>query len=79
MTRLSCSLVLLYSLLPQRRKTRDEMSHNILLMLEECNKFREHQSREILIELLQDQLVQRKKLLEELKRESDAAEKLLDD
>ena len=49
-----------------QRKTRDELSHNIFLMLQECNKFREHQARENLIELLEKQLAARRKLIKEL-------------
>lgn len=47
-------------------------------MLQECNKFREHQAREILIELLEEQLSSRKKLLEELKNGICKAESLLE-
>ena len=35
-------------------------------MLQETNKFREHQAREILIEVLEKQLLERQTLLEEL-------------
>lgn len=35
-------------------------------MLQECNKFREHQARELLIDLLEKQLSERRKLLAEL-------------
>jgi hypothetical protein len=35
-------------------------------MLQECNKFREHQAREILIELLEKQLEERKTVLSDL-------------
>lgn len=35
-------------------------------MLQECNKFREHQARENLIELLEKQLAARRKLTNEL-------------
>jgi MED7 protein len=35
-------------------------------MLQECNKFREHQARELLIELLEEQLAERQKLVREL-------------
>lgn len=51
------------------RKRRDELSHNTFLMLQECNKFREHQAREVLIELLEKQLVGRSKALSVLKEE----------
>lgn len=48
------------------RTTRDQLSHNVFLMLQETNKFREHQAREILIEVLEKQLLERQTLLEEL-------------
>eukprot|EP00594_Rhizosolenia_setigera_P002600 CAMPEP_0178947894 /NCGR_PEP_ID=MMETSP0789-20121207/5159_1 /TAXON_ID=3005 /ORGANISM="Rhizosolenia setigera, Strain CCMP 1694" /LENGTH=313 /DNA_ID=CAMNT_0020628177 /DNA_START=1 /DNA_END=942 /DNA_ORIENTATION=- len=51
------------------KKCRDELSHNVLLMLHEANKFREHQAREILIGVLETQLKQRKEALEMLKKE----------
>lgn len=51
------------------KKCRDELSHNVLLMLHEANKFREHQAREILIGVLETQLKQRKEALERLKKE----------
>jgi MED7 protein len=60
------------------RITRDSLSHNIFLMLQECNKFREHQAREILIELLEEQLVARKELLKELQENIDKADALLE-
>jgi MED7 protein len=47
-------------------------------MLQECNKFREHQAREILIELLEEQLVARKELLKELQGNIDKADALLE-
>jgi hypothetical protein len=47
--------------------TRDALTHNVFLMLQECNKFREHQAREILIELLEQQLRERKVLIQELR------------
>jgi hypothetical protein len=50
------------------RITRDELSHNVFLMLQECNKFREHQSRELLIALLEEQLTERQELLQELRK-----------
>lgn len=37
------------------QKCRDQLAHHIFLMLQECNKFREHQAREILIECLEEQ------------------------
>lgn len=42
------------------------MMHNVFLMLQECNKFREHQARELLIELLEEQLKERTALIKEL-------------
>ena len=60
------------------RKLRDELSHNLFLMLQECNKFREHQSREILITTLEEQLRQREEGLELLKKEISVAEDALD-
>ena len=62
------------------KRDRDELSHNIFLMLQECNKFREHQAREILIAALEDQLEERTRGLESLRRQigeaDDALEKL---
>jgi len=59
------------------RKRRDELSHNIFLMLQECNKFREHQAREILIELLEEHLAERQTLLRELEDDIQRADSLL--
>lgn len=59
------------------RKSRDELSHNIFLMLQETNKFREHQSRELLIELLEQQLQERRKLAEDLEAKVARADALL--
>jgi hypothetical protein len=50
----------------ENKTTRDELSHRVFLMLQQCNKFREHQARELLIELLEKQLTRRKGLLHEL-------------
>jgi hypothetical protein len=60
---------LIHSRFGVKRKRRDELSHNIFLMLQECNKFREHQAREVLISLLQQQLERRQTALAELKEE----------
>ena len=46
-------------------------------MLLETNKFREHQSRELLIELLEKQLAERQKLLEEVEDGIKQADDLL--
>lgn len=51
------------------QKCRDELSHNIFLMLQECNKFREHQAREVLVETLEDHLRQKRTALEEMREE----------
>lgn len=40
-------------------------------MLQECNKFREHQAHETLIEMMEKQLAQRKRLIRELKLQMD--------
>ena len=61
-----------------KRKARDELSHNVFLMLQECNKFREHQARETLIAMLESQLDGRRKLVQELKEGIAEAEELLD-
>ena len=54
-----------------------DLSYNILLMLQETNKFREHQSRELLIELLEDQLQQRLQLIDDLEQKTELASSLL--
>jgi hypothetical protein len=59
------------------RKRRDEMSHNIFLMLQECNKFREHQAREVLIELMEKQFKERRGLLKEMQLDIARADELL--
>jgi hypothetical protein len=46
-------------------------------MLQECNKFREHQAREILIDLLEKQLQQRNNLLAELQEQIRQADQCL--
>jgi MED7 protein len=61
----------------EARKTRDELSHTVFLMLQECNKFREHQAREVLIDLLEKQLSRRERLTKELERCVDEADQLL--
>jgi len=47
-------------------------------MLQECNKFREHQAREVLIGLLEDQLVARREVVAELKAQVAKADELLE-
>ncbi|KAL7474748.1 hypothetical protein ACHAW6_000705 [Cyclotella cf. meneghiniana] len=63
--------------LHQPRKLRDELSHNLFLMLQECNKFREHQARETLITTLEQQLEQREQGLALMKRQINEAEDAL--
>lgn len=46
-------------------------------MLQECNKFREHQARETLIDLLEKQLETRKSLLVELQESIAEADAVL--
>ena len=46
-------------------------------MLQECNKFREHQARETLIELLENQLEARKSLLLEIQESIQEVDALL--
>ena len=59
------------------RKRRDELSHNVFLMLQETNKFREHQSRELLIEILEKQLEQRENYINELENKITKVDNLL--
>eukprot|EP00525_Craspedostauros_australis_P005407 CAMPEP_0198120560 /NCGR_PEP_ID=MMETSP1442-20131203/29468_1 /TAXON_ID= /ORGANISM="Craspedostauros australis, Strain CCMP3328" /LENGTH=223 /DNA_ID=CAMNT_0043779225 /DNA_START=198 /DNA_END=869 /DNA_ORIENTATION=- len=59
------------------KEKRDELSHKIFLMLQECNKLREHQSRELLIQLLEHQLEERKSLTKQLGEDIEKAESLL--
>lgn len=51
------------------KRCRDELSHNVLLMLHECNKFREHQAREFLIQNLENQLDIRRSAVNHFRRE----------
>jgi len=48
-------------------------------MLQETNKFREHQSREILIDILEKQLEDRSKLVDELEKEIETTDTILKD
>ncbi|KAL7535971.1 hypothetical protein ACHAWF_005323 [Thalassiosira exigua] len=59
------------------KKLRDELSHNLFLMLQECNKFREHQAREILIDALENQLERKREGVEVLRGRIDEAERAL--
>jgi hypothetical protein len=64
----------------ENKKCRDDLSHNIFLMLQETNKFREHQAREILIATLEQQLEQREEglglLRNQIREAEDALEKM---
>ena len=46
-------------------------------MLKECNKFREHQARELLIETLEAQLHDRKRAMDELKGQLSTSDDVL--
>ena len=46
-------------------------------MLQECNKFREHQAREFLIQLLEEQLEARNGAIKKLKEQVGKADELL--
>ena len=46
-------------------------------MLKECNKFRQHQAREILIEVLESQLADRQQAAKELNDQIDEAKRFL--
>mmetsp|Transcript_18793 Transcript_18793/g.26463 ORF Transcript_18793/g.26463 Transcript_18793/m.26463 type:complete len:109 (+) Transcript_18793:603-929(+) len=61
----------------ENKKCRDELSHNIFLMLQECNKFREHQAREILIETLEKQLEERTSTIDLLKKQISNSDSIL--
>ncbi|OEU15342.1 hypothetical protein FRACYDRAFT_240025 [Fragilariopsis cylindrus CCMP1102] len=61
----------------ENKRRRDEMSHNVFLMLQETNKLREHQSRELLIEILEKQLEKREKFIDELEGKISKADALL--
>jgi hypothetical protein len=61
----------------ENKKQRDELSYNVFLMIQEANKFREHQARELLIELLERQLEERRQLIAELQIRITQADVLL--
>lgn len=63
----------------ENKKRRDELQHNVFLMLQETNKFREHQSRELLIEILEQQNEEREKLIKELEDRIQQTDALLSD
>ncbi|GFH52722.1 hypothetical protein CTEN210_09198 [Chaetoceros tenuissimus] len=50
-------------------QSKKKLMENIELMLKECNKFREHQAREVLIETLEFQMRDRRRALEEIKKQ----------
>ena len=77
---LSHHIILCYIISPLSlisRKLRDELSHNLFLMLQECNKFREHQAREILIATLEQQLDRKKDGLVMLREQINEADDAL--
>jgi hypothetical protein len=61
----------------ENKKQRDELSHNVFLMIQEANKFREHQARELLIDVLERQLAERLQLITELQERIEQADVLL--
>lgn len=63
-----------FTILFRHRKTRDELSHNVFLMLQECNKFREHQAHETLIDMLEQQLSHRKQLVRDLQSQIESVQ-----
>ena len=75
----NCSYHFPLNLTIKNRKRRDELQHNVFLMLQETNKFREHQSRELLIEILEKQNSEREKLIKELEDKIEQSEALLMD
>lgn len=54
------------------------MTHNVFLMLQECNKFREHQAREVLIDLLEKEQQDRKEIIKNLRSQVAEADELLE-
>lgn len=50
---------------------------NIEQLLKECNKFREHQARELMIQTLEKQLSDRKSAVQELRHQISEANKCL--
>ena len=63
----------------ENKKTREEISNKVYLMLQECNKFREMQSREILIDILEKQLLDRRDAIAKLKQEIETVDVYLKD
>ena len=63
----------------ENKKTREEISHKVYLMLQECNVLREHQGREILINILERQLSDRRNAIAKLKQEIEEADVHLKD
>jgi len=59
------------------KKCRQQLLNNIEVMLKECNTFREHQARELLIETLEAQLHDRKWAMDELKGQLSTSDDLL--
>lgn len=63
----------------ENKKFRDDLSFNLFLMLQECNKFREHQGRETMIETLEKQLEEKQKSLNLVRGEILNANEVLKD
>ena len=65
----------------QNKAKRDEVSENLMQMIAQSNQFRSHQAREILIEIFEEQVIMKKKRLDELResvRYADEALKRVD-
>lgn len=58
-------------------ESRAALTNNIVQMIQHVNQFREHQARELLIQLLEAQLHQRQQLLVELQKDIVQADQLL--
>jgi len=56
---------------------REKISQNLCLMIQECNKYRDHQGREVLIKTLEEQLEERNNILHNVKKEVKNAEEVL--
>ena len=61
----------------ENKGKRDELSENLMKMMEESNRFRSHQAREILIEVLELRLKKKKDALNLLKTHVSNTESLL--
>lgn len=61
----------------ENKVVREEISQNLCLMIQECNKYRDHQGRELLIKTLEEQLEKRNNILRDVNNEIRNAENLL--